>query len=138
MCLVLAVQAPETARPCLEAAARSLPPAALQMDVKPVPRGPRGMEMSVQGTIYERDGCACSLLTDDADWDAPFWSMRPEVLEPLARTLEAVGAAVPEGLMVAALWDGDVPGQEQVLSLHELAAIARAGRLGTRTRYRIE
>jgi hypothetical protein len=137
MCLILTVQAPETARPALEAAARSLPPGALRLHVESISRRPWGRTTIVQGSICEEGGCACSLLTDDADWDAPFWSMRPEALDPLAQTLEAVGAAAPEGFTVAALWAGDAPSQEQYVSLEGLIALARAGRLGTRTRYRV-
>jgi hypothetical protein len=63
--------------------------------------------------------------------------MRPEVLEPLAQTLEAIGAAVPEGFTLVALWVGDAPSREQLVSLEQLTTIARAGRLGTKTHYRV-
>jgi hypothetical protein len=137
MCLTLTVQAPEDARPSLEAVARSLPPGALPLQVAVTRQWPWSRTALVRGSISEEGGCACSLLANDADWDGPFWSMRPEVLEPLAQTLEAVGAAMWEGFTAAARWVGDSPRHEQVLSLAELVAIARAGRLGTRTRYRV-
>jgi hypothetical protein len=137
MCLFVTVEAPETTRASLEATARSLPPAALRLSVEPVRRWPRARTIAVRGTITEAGGCACSLLADDANWDAALWSMRPEVLDPLARTLEAVGESAPEGFTAAALWVGDTPRQEPVVSLEQLVAIARAGQLGTRTRYRV-
>jgi hypothetical protein len=105
--------------------------------VEPPPHRLQGNSPVVHATISEDGGCACSLLADDADWDAPFWSMRPEVLEPLALTLEVVGAAAPHGFLVAALWVGDAPGEEKVVTLEELVSDTRAGRLGTRARYRV-
>jgi len=94
MCLTLIVQAPKAARPSLEAVARSLPPGAPPLHVAVTRQWPWSRTALVQGSISEEGGCACSLLADDANWAAPFWSMRPEVLEPLAQTLEAVGAAM--------------------------------------------
>ena len=117
MCLVLTIQAPEIARRMLEATARLLPWSALRLCVEPLPRRPWAKLTSVRGTISEGGGCACSLLADDADWDAPFWSMRSEVLEPLAQTLGAVGTTMPDGFAFAALWVGDAPARERVVSL---------------------
>jgi hypothetical protein len=137
MCLILTIQALETTRSALEEAARLMPPAALRLHLEPISRRPWGRTTIVEGSICKEGGCACSLLADDADWAAPFWSMRPGVLEPLAQTLEAVGAAMEEEFTVAARWVGDSPPHEQVVSLAELVAVARAGQLGTRTRYRV-
>jgi hypothetical protein len=139
MCLVLAVEAPATARAALEATARTLPTTALRIDVEPLSRRHlrRDTTSTVRATISEAGGCACSLLADDAGWNAPYWSMRPEVLEPLVRTLEAIGEAVPEGFAVAALWVGEAANQEQTVVLEGLTALMRAGRLGTRSRYRV-
>jgi hypothetical protein len=134
MCLVLTVEIPETARSSLEATARSLPPTALLLSVTPRARWPWAGMTSTRGIISEEVGCACSLLADDAAWDAPVWSVRPDVL---AQTLVAVGAAVPEEFTVAALWVGDVPEREEVVTLEQLVAVVRMGRLGTRTRYRV-
>jgi hypothetical protein len=87
--------------------------------------------------ISDGSGCACSLLTDDADWDAEVWAMRPEVLDPLAVTIERLIDAAPEGLIVEALWIGDVPERTITVIAAELGELARTSRLGTHTRYEI-
>ena len=52
-------------------------------------------------------GCACSMLHDDADWDAPAWRMRPEVLPRLASTLAKIREHSSEPFTFQARWVGD-------------------------------
>jgi hypothetical protein len=78
------------------------------------------------------------LLSEDADWNAEFWSMRPEIRQPLARALEVLTTEGPAQIAVQALWVGDSPREEVHLSAQELVALAAAGRLGTRRRYLVE
>jgi hypothetical protein len=85
--------------------------------------------------VSEQGGCACSLLAEEADWDAESWAMRAEVLEPLARALLALAQGGPDGMTIEALWVGEKPSMEQKVTAQELAALARASRLGTHTRY---
>jgi hypothetical protein len=75
------------------------------------------------------------MLTDEADWNAEAWAMRPEVLAPLARTLSTLAERGPEGMTVEAIWVGEKPDREQKVTVRKLAALARASRLGTHTRY---
>jgi hypothetical protein len=76
-------------------------------------------------------------LTDDADWNAETWSMRPDVLDRLASTLEILAVRGPDGLVVEALWVGDEPRNTVCVTPRELAEVARLGKLGTRTRYAV-
>ena len=84
-------------------------------------------------TISEKGGCACSLLSDDADWDADFWAMRPEILEQLARTLQIVVDEDSRRLTVEVLWVGETPRQTARVTAAELVALTRSSRLGTKT-----
>ncbi len=61
--------------------------------------------------------------------------MRPEILEPLARTLLAVAESAPNGMVVEALWQGEKATRQQSVTPSELAALARNSKLGTHTRY---
>jgi hypothetical protein len=74
-------------------------------------------------------------LSDDADWNAETWSMRPDVLDRLARTLEALAAYGPRELIVEALWMTDAATSTVRVTPRELADLARSSKLGTRTRY---
>ena len=53
--------------------------------------------------MSEQGGCACRLLTEEAGWGAESWAMRPEVLEPMARTLFTLTERGPERMTVEAL-----------------------------------
>ena len=136
MCLEIAVTAPSGTLVALEriAALRDFEGLRLTME-PPHPLHGRCPDR-VKGTISGEGGCACNLLADDADWDAPVWAMRPEVLSPLARILEAVGSATSEEWSVQAVWIGMTP-QEQRVSVAELVAIVDASQLGTLTRYTV-
>lgn len=136
MCLSVTIVAPHGFRTQLEAAAASLPPAALRLEVQRESRWPWAGVRPVQAWISEAGGCACSLLTDDAGWDEPFWSLRPEILEPLACTLEAVAAGGVSEFRVEALW-GMEPLEDREVSPGEMSGLARAGQIGTRTRYHV-
>ena len=136
MCLILWIDAPAAERPRLEEIARSLPAGALRVEVERVPWWPWAKPRErVRATISESGGCACSLLADDADLYAPYWSMRPEALAPLANTVEHLAASGPGGFGLRALWVSDDVEREEGLSVPEMLAVLRAGRLGTRTRY---
>ncbi len=81
------------------------------------------------------EGCACSMLTDGADWNAPTWDIQPALLPHLADTLGFISERVPNGFILEALWAGDKPGRNLELSLDELLNIVRENQVGTGTRY---
>ena len=138
MCLIITVEVPSAARETLERAARAASTDKLRVNMDHMPRWPWAQRDVARASISEDGMCACSLLTDEADWNAESWAMRPEVLEPLARTLETLVSQGPARLAVQTLWAGDGPATERPVTAHDLAATAREGRLGTRIRYVIE
>ena len=135
MCLELTVRVPAAARAELEAAVHEVSPGDLRVELAHAPRWPWARHGDAEAVVSENGGCACSMLTDQADWDADAWAMRPEVLEPLARTLSTLAERGPEGMTVEALWAGEKPAREQRVTIRELADLARASQLGTHTRY---
>ena len=92
---------------------------------------------TVTALVGEDGTCACSLLADDAEWDAPTWQMRPEVLPKLAVTLACVADHAPDGFILDVLWAGERVKEEALMSPDELCALARSGQLAQRTRYHI-
>jgi hypothetical protein len=137
MCLLIEAISPAADRAVLEAAAVAASSVGLRVDVGHASRWSWAKSKPVRATISEDGGCACSLLSDEADWNADTWSMRPDVLDRLAATLEILAMRGPQGLIVEALWVGEVPKNTVSVTPGELAEVARSSRLGTRTRYAV-
>jgi hypothetical protein len=93
-------------------------------------RGNRRLTISEAG-----EGCACSMLTDDADWNAPTWDIQPTLLMPLTNSLAYISERAANGLILEALWAGDEPEKNLELSSGELLSTVRENRVGTKTRY---
>mgnify|MGYP007022262598 CR=1 FL=1 len=81
------------------------------------------------------EGCACSMLTDEADWNAPEWDIRPELLPHIANALAFICEQAPNGVVLEALWAGDKLDATIELSLEELTIIVMANRLSTKAKY---
>jgi hypothetical protein len=86
-------------------------------------------------TVSDGTSCACSLLAEDADWNAATWSLRPEMCDPLARTVQAVGEALLTDFTFEALWVSDQVEKTVEIDLNSLVELTRRDELGTRTRY---
>jgi hypothetical protein len=121
----------------LEQAARKASAAGLRVEMEHPPRWPWARETPVRATISEEGRCACSLLSDDADWHADFWAMRPEVRERLAATLQVLVEEGPSDLTIEALWNGASALQTVRVTEAELVQLARTSRVGTRSRYEL-
>src|SRR6266446_538070 len=80
-------------------------------------------------------GCACSLLTDDADWGAETWDMHQTSLPKIAQSLRTLRENTKVGFIFEALWQGEKPTEETKISVDELARIVESGKIGTTTRY---
>jgi hypothetical protein len=77
------------------------------------------------------------LLADDADWDAPTWSMRPEELPRLAATLKTLCDALPQGYEFVASWVGEPLKRCAEVSCDELLDLARTSSFNGHTIYAI-
>ena len=80
--------------------------------------------------------CACSLLHDDADWDAAAWRMRAEVLPRLASTLAKIRKHSFEPFTFQALWVGEDIDHERQVSVAELRDIIESDQIAD-TRYTV-
>jgi len=137
MCLIVTVTASASDRRKFEAASRQLGADGLRVDVEHLSRWPWAREQPVRAVISEAGGCACSLLSDDADWNAEVWAFRHDVLARLAATLQSLAGSVTDGATVEALWIGDNVKETRSVSTADLVELARTNRLGTRTRYEV-
>jgi hypothetical protein len=93
-------------------------------------RGNHQLSISEKG-----EGCACSMLTDEADWNAPTWDLREEVLPDLALALLFISETASNGFNFEAIWAGDKPEKSLEVSLNELLELVQQNRVGTKARY---
>ena len=134
MCLTITAVAGQEHLEQLRAVAAALPDSALKVKVELYP--PKWMFWSTPKTVCRiNEGCACDLLTESADWNAPVWDMIPEKLPALAEALLALGEKGPDGLRIEAFWLGDQSETEINVSPREIADLARKSQLGTKKTY---
>lgn len=127
----MTVAAPAAERERFEAAcAGAAAHSGLHVRVEHAPRWRWAAEKPVRGFLSEDGTCACSLLRDDADWNAGAWAMRSEALEPLAEALGYVALHGPEGLLVEALWVGETACENMRITPEELAGAGARQRIG--------
>jgi hypothetical protein len=137
MCLFFTVRVAPEASPILRNFAKGRASSShLRLTVRPAGRWPWMRSPHVEAIISEEVGCSCSLLTDDADWNAEHWSMRADVLERLVAILRAVHEAGVKEFTAGALWVGDSGVEEQV-SFADLLHLVATQRLGTKVMYRV-
>jgi hypothetical protein len=133
VCLTLTITAPGAPPERLQAAETTDAP----LDVvfwngrRLLGRGSPSLGLSPKG------GCACEVLTDEADWDAPTWDMLPAARSDLATTLAQLAAVLPRPFSFQAIWISDTVDRDHSVSLDELLGLASEGRLGTRDRYTV-
>jgi hypothetical protein len=111
--------------------AKEIAVASEQRDVLRLNAEHRGLRGPWWLTIPELQG----LLAHEADGNAVTWAMEPDGLERLATTLEWLYSELPEEFTFEAT-GGEEP-IEKLVSRDELLRVVRAGRVGTRARYRV-
>jgi hypothetical protein len=82
-----------------------------------------------------RQGCACSMLTDDADWNASVWDMHEPSRERLAAGIALLARSARGPMTFHALWQGERAAHERTLSVDELVSLVRRGAIETKARY---
>jgi len=128
MCLTITIEPFQANAGGLSAIASSMPAALLRFDHE------RRSWLGRQGPRL-RVGCACELLAESADWNAPTHDMTPDAASRLAATLAWITSHYRAPLAVEVVWDGDGIEVEEQVDATALAELARTSRLGTRTRY---
>jgi len=74
------------------------------------------------------------ILSADADWDAPTWSMERDLLPRLATTLRCLCRQLPDGFTFIAGWIGDEE-HDRELNCDEVVDLAERSALNPKTRY---
>jgi hypothetical protein len=87
-------------------------------------------------SIFEvGEGCACSMLTDNADWNAATWEFQPMLLCDLASTFAFISERAPNGFAVEAVWIGDRVKESLEVSLDEFLEVVRRNTVATKAKY---
>jgi len=90
-----------------------------------------------------RQGCACSLLGENADWDLPHYDLDPAHSAVLESTLRFVAAhAGPSGFALRAAWlDGAFENAKtasvRAVQLTDLINDVRAAKIANNVRYEV-
>jgi hypothetical protein len=84
-----------------------------------------------------KEGCACSLLHDDADWNAEHWLLKPAGLPRLEETIVRFNGLAKDGFTFQALWMGEKPETTVDVTVDEMRALVRQNGIGTKVRYHI-
>ena len=135
MCLVIYVKAPHDQRERLLAAAAVASENGLRVDVQHPSRWPWARERPVLAKVTEDGACSCSLLADDADWNAATWALRADVVPKAVATLRTLIEQGPATLRVSALWLGDRPEQVEHVDANQFLSRISGHGLGTKTEY---
>jgi hypothetical protein len=141
MCLLIEITLPGVAREqagrlSREAARRDL----LELQAQRVPKDQTGARYFLGAP---GEGCACSLLGDNADWNEPFFELDEKALPKLRETLEFIAEhAGATGFTLRAAWlDGaweDAPkGPVRRAKLQGLLADVAAARIAANVTYQI-
>ena len=138
MCLEIWLEVDASQRGQLEIAARKASGSVIAIAVQHPSPWPWASQRPVRAFVSSGHSCACSLLSDDADWDAQACTMWPEILEPLAQAINAILIEGLKDVSLQALWGGDHPIETKHVSAKDLVALARSSQLGTKTRYVVD
>ena len=135
MCLIMTVRLSEPDVP----SAADIAAAATSADTIEVAAGRRFFRrITGELKICEPgQGCACSMLHEDADWDSAAWRMRPEVLQRLASTLAKIRERISQPFTFETLWVGDDVYYERQVAFEDLRGIIESGQIATHTRYTV-
>jgi hypothetical protein len=98
------------------------------------PKQPRLFRRRRPTIWIESQHGADHLLADDAEWDAPTWSMTPSLLPRLVVTIRCLSEQLSAGFTFFAGWIGDDE-KTTAVTTEELLHLAASGEIATRTRY---
>ena len=137
MCLILSVELSQMPKKEAELFAEQIPSLSVQLYFQGTTsffgRGNVRFNISETG-----QGCACSMLTDDADWNAEFWDFQPSLLPQTANLLAHINERAPNGFIVEALWAGDKPEETLTVSIDELRDLVLKNQIKTKAKYLVE
>lgn len=90
----------------------------------------RKQRRPVDGALhFSRDGgCSCSLMADDADWNASEWALEPSILTGLAAAIQVIYDEAG-GFTLQAVWIGDEPNARERVALRDVLKDVRANRV---------
>ena len=96
-----------------------------------------------KGSLFSLgQGCACEFLSDDADWDEPFYRLDADQVGAIEKTLGVVRDAYgPHTFSVHAEWVGEPavrkPSRPRSVSFAELLSDIRRARIANGITYRV-
>jgi len=91
----------------------------------------RGRFLSVEKRGEGTEG----LLTDNADPDAEFWDMQPDLLPDLAKLMKILRENIQSCFILEARWINEGSSEHTKISIDELTKIIEEGRISTKANF---
>lgn len=82
-------------------------------------------------------GCACSMLSDDADWGKEQWDIRSSHVQAIADAVMSVALQVNAPFAFIAGWDGDECHQAIAVTPEQLKNVILTGKIAQNARYEV-
>jgi hypothetical protein len=76
-------------------------------------------------------------LSDQADWNAPYWEFEVGRMYEYCRKLQELFALTGSGFSFQALWVGEKPKHVEVISIEDLVSLLQTNRLRTSAKYMV-
>ena len=82
-------------------------------------------------------GCACSMLTESADWNAKVWLFRDEILPQVTDTISTFASKHKSEFILEAMWDGDKSEGEETITVDELIKVIESNQVRNKLTSRV-
>lgn len=135
MCLVISIEVRHDDRDLLVKAAAVASRIGLKVEVVQSSWWRTLRSQPISAKITEDGSCSCSLLADDADWNAATWALRADVVPAVVATLESLLSVGPSVVRISALWAGHKPEHVRDISAKNFIESVSNEGLGTKTTY---
>jgi hypothetical protein len=136
MCLMIEIVAPAISDERAGSVSRAV------VDRGGVPLKAQRAKKGQQGSrFFLGDDCACALLGDNADWNAPFYDLNPKAMGPLEETLgmllTATGGAgfTLRAAWVEGAWQPKTPARTRRVAFADLLSDLRVNRIENNVEY---
>ncbi len=87
--------------------------------------GSQEFSQTLHFSLDPEEGCSCSILDEQADYNTDVWLFRNTIAGQLADTVALFAQMYPINFIFQALWDGDDCATSENISVDQMTAIIR-------------
>lgn len=82
-------------------------------------------------------GCACSMLSDDTDFQAHTWKLKANIIDKMSTAAQAIMKQVPSGFAFRAVWAGESIQFKGKVSLSDFRQLINDNHLKRNSEYEV-